>query len=232
MAYGDDYARFFSVNGQPDDPFPNPTTDAQRQMNARARARKAGVEIGSGYLNPQSGVLEDPDEQHWYSNPAVIGPLAIAGLTAGAALPGMLGSAAAGGASGATTMAAPGIPAVAGTGAGVTAPLGGVAAGTAAGGAGAAAAGGSALDRLRSSLTSPNGIAQLASLIPMLTMATSGGGGGNGQDSGELDRIRAITEARMRRADPLHQVAVQLAYGRAPVSARQGVALNNVRLPE
>ncbi|MEY2873003.1 MAG: hypothetical protein RLZZ373_374 [Pseudomonadota bacterium] len=112
-----------------------------------------------------------------------------------------------------------------------TTPLGGVAAAPAATTA-AGAAGGSALDRLRSSLTSPNGVAQLAALIPMLSMATSGGGGGNGQDAGELDRIRAITEARMRRADPLHQVAVQLAYGRAPLSARQGIALNNVQLPE
>lgn len=55
------------------------------------------------------------------------------------------------------------------------------------------------------------------------------------RDSGateEQRRIQRMTEAQMRRADPLHQVAVQLAFGRTPVNYRQGIALNNVPLPE
>lgn len=143
---------------------------------------------------------------------------------------GAAASGAAGSAGGATTMIpGTGIPTVAGTGAGVTAPI---TAGAAAGKTLATtAAGTSAIDKLRQSLTSANGIASLASLIPMLA-AAGGGGGSKNAGSDELARIQAITEARMRRADPLHQVAVQLAYNRAPISARNGISLQNVTLPQ
>jgi len=229
--FGTDYSRFFVDDGSPV-PFPNPANDGQRVINARSRAERAGQPIGSGRLNPKTGKLEDPDSgfmRYIGEHPYVGAAMALA-PGAAFALPGLMGGgAAASGAGGTTTMVAPGIPAVAGTGAGVTAPLGGVTAAA----TGAAAGGGSMLDKLKKSLTSTEGMASLASLIPMLAMAGGGGGGDvNGQGSDELRRIQAITEARMRRADPLHQVAVQLAYGRAPVSARQGVELNNVRLPE
>jgi hypothetical protein len=58
------------------------------------------------------------------------------------------------------------------------------------------------------------------------------GNGGGQDDAEELRRIQAITEAQMRRADPLHQVAVNLAFGRMPTNYRQGVTMNPVRLPE
>jgi hypothetical protein len=238
--FGTDYSRFFVDDGSPV-PFPNPANDGQRVINARSRAERAGQPIGSGRLNPKTGKLEDPDSgfmRYIGEHPYVGAAMALA-PGAAFALPGLMGggaaaSGSAGAAGGTTTMVAPGIPAVAGTGAGITAPLGGVTAAGAGAGTAAAAGGGSMLDKLKKSLTSTEGMASLASLIPMLAMAGGGnsGGGANGPGSEELRRIQAITEARMRRADPLHQVAVQLAYGRAPVSARQGVDLNNVRLPE
>ncbi len=215
--HGTDYSRFYRDDGQPV-PFPNPINVAQRQANARARAERAGQPIGSGYLNPK-GTLEDPNDEPWYLDPRIVGPLAV-GASAGV---GALGAAGGGGTS--SVIPGTGIP-TAGGGVGVTAPTAGTIAGT-------TGAGTSALEKLRSSLTSANGVASLASLIPAL-MAATGGGGGNGSGAGsdELARIQAITEARMRRADPLHQVAVQLAFNRAPISARNGISLSNVPLPQ
>lgn len=250
--YGTDYSRFYRDDGQPV-PFPNPINDAQRQANARARAERAGQPIGSGYLNPK-GTLEDPNDEPWYLDPRIVGPLAV-GASAGV---GALG--AAGGGGGASVIPGTGIPTVSGTGVGVTAPaslsmpaagasgvipgtgiptVGGTGVGvttpTAAGTiAGTTAAGTSAIDKLRRSLTSAQGAASLASLLPALiaTARSGGNGSGGGAGSDELARIQAITEARMRRADPLHQVAVQLAFNRAPISARNGISLQNVPLPQ
>lgn len=101
------------------------------------------------------------------------------------------------------------------------------AAGTSAlGSAAKEAAGGGASGFLKSLATPENGAA-LAALIAGLS-----GSRGSNQPSAETQRIQAMTEARMRRADPLHEVAVNLAYGRMPVNYRQGVNLNKVPLPE
>lgn len=87
----------------------------------------------------------------------------------------------------------------------------------------------SIVDRIKQSLTDPRTYATLAPLLTSLATTGSGGGGSAGSD--ELRRIQGITEARMRRVDPLHQVATQLAFQRAPIAAKQGIALTNVPLP-
>jgi hypothetical protein len=76
-------------------------------------------------------------------------------------------------------------------------------------------------------LASPDNIAGLGALIAGLV----GSRNTNPQQSEELQRINAITETQMRRADPLHQVAVNLAFGRMPVNYRNGVQLTNEPLP-
>jgi len=58
-----------------------------------------------------------------------------------------------------------------------------------------------------------------------------GGNGGNAQGMEEMNRIARITEARMRRADPLHEAAVQMAFGGLPTYGRQGITLPKVPLP-
>lgn len=73
----------------------------------------------------------------------------------------------------------------------------------------------------------PENGAALAALIAGLA-----GSRNNGEPSAETQRIQAINEAQMRRADPLHQVATNLAFGRMPLNYRQGVTLKNVPLPE
>lgn len=67
--------------------------------------------------------------------------------------------------------------------------------------------------------TDPSNLAGLGGLIASLI-------GNRGDQSGaeEMRRIHDITEARMRRVDPLHQAVTQLAWGRLPTSSRQGVA--------
>jgi hypothetical protein len=171
-------------------------------------------------LDPRTNgqTLYDPNQNQLRDALLTGGALAGGGAALGAAL----------GPASATSSVSPGtgIP-TAGGGVGVTAPT---TAGTI---AGTTAAGTSALDRMRQSLTSASGIASLASLVPaLMATAKSGGSGGSGAGSDDLARLNAITEARMRRADPLHQVAVQLAFQRAPISARNGIALPNVPLPQ
>ena len=78
-------------------------------------------------------------------------------------------------------------------------------------------------------LLTPKNIVGLGSVLAGLLGGRSNAAA---QDSEEMRRIARITEAQMRRADPLHQVAVNLAFGRLPVHYRQGVDLRNVPLPE
>jgi hypothetical protein len=162
--------------------------------------------------------LYDPNQNQLRDAAITGGALAGGGYALGGLLPS--GAAATGNAS---VIPGTGIPTVAGTGAGVTAPA--VAAG--------ASATASVVDRIRNSLTDPSTYASLAPLLASLAAGGFGGaGGGAGSGNDELRRIQGITEARMRRVDPLHQVATQLAYSRAPIKARQGTALADIRLPE
>jgi hypothetical protein len=80
--FGTDYSRF--MNPVPGEeswiPFANPLNDGQRVQNARARASRAGTDIGSGYLNPKSGELQDPDRgfgRAVLSHPEIMIPLVI-----------------------------------------------------------------------------------------------------------------------------------------------------------
>ena len=82
---------------------------------------------------------------------------------------------------------------------------------------------------MRQALTGGEGLTALASLIPLL--AARGGGSSDAGVTDEMRRMQGITEARMRRTDPLHEVATQLAYGRAPVASRAGIDLPRVPLP-
>lgn len=88
--------------------------------------------------------------------------------------------------------------------------------------------GAGALGELRKLFTDPSNLAGLASIIAALAS-----GNGGGADSEEARRIQQITEARMRRVDPLHQAVTQLAWGRLPINARAGVtAPQPLPLPE
>lgn len=82
--------------------------------------------------------------------------------------------------------------------------------------------------------TDPRNLVGLASIVPSLIAARGGGGNSASTDAAmnQANRMSAITEARMRRVDPLHQAVTQLAFGRLPVSSRNGVNLTNVPLPE
>lgn len=75
-------------------------------------------------------------------------------------------------------------------------------------------------------LATPENGAALAALVAGLMS-----GRGNNQSVDNINRIQNITEAQMRRADPLHQVAVNLAFGRMPTNYREGVQLENMPLP-
>ena len=68
--------------------------------------------------------------------------------------------------------------------------------------------------------------------IPAVASALGGsGGGGNAEMLPELQRLLAMAEARTRRADPLHQAAVQMAFGALPTYGRQGITLPKVGTP-
>lgn len=212
----------------------HPALDAYSQY-LDANRERLGIPTDHN-LDPATG------GQTLRNNHSIEGPLGRAGIAAGAALvggvgiPALLGAGAAP-ASGALTNTAgigsiTGPAAIASQGASAGIPLGGLgAAGAAAGAVGNAANGAGVVDKIRNALTSGEGIASLAALIPALVAAGRGGGGNNAGTTDELRRMQGITEAQMRRADPLHQVAVQLAYGRAPISARNGVSLQNIQLP-
>ena len=132
-----------------------------------------------------------------------------AGLLAGGAIPGWS----------AAGMAGPGAIASQGVTAGLAGGLGSVLP-AAAGGAAAAAADGF-LGKLKSQFTDPSNMVDLAGIITALVGASRGGGG---QTSPEAQRMQQMTEARMRRVDPLHQAITQLAWGRLPTNARSGIA--------
>lgn len=249
-AFGTDYSRYFApVPGEASwIPFPRPVNEGQRVANARARAARAGAPIGSGYLNPGSGELQNPDrgfmtyiaDHPWLGAAIALAPGALGAL-------GAFGGA--GGAAGGSASAAPSAgglltnTAAVGPSAFALEPPGLAGAGGLAGGGGIAggsgvtagsiasqtASGTSAINAIRKSLTSPEGIAGLAGLVASL--ATRSGGGGDSNSTDELRRIQGITEARMRRADPLHEVATQLAYQRAPIAAKAGIGLPRVPLP-
>lgn len=90
-----------------------------------------------------------------------------------------------------------------------------------------AVAGGNAITRfLRDNAGTLAGIG-----IPAAAAALSSPGGGSNELPAELKRILAMAEARTRRSDPLHQAAVQMAFGALPTYGRAGINLPKVELP-
>jgi len=237
--FGTNYSRFFTpVPGEEAwIPFPRPMNEGQQVANARARAHRAGVDIGSGYLNPRSGELQDPDRgfgRAVLSHPEIMVPLVIGGGLGIGALAGP-----------ATSSSLPALG-------NVNAITDSLAAGHAAGGATAAAGLGNVnaiTDRLGGIMpdvadNASDGASLLKKLLSPDSLATAGtiaaslmsGGDGTNADTRASEeqarKIQAITEARMRRVDPLHEAVTQLAFGRLPVSSRNGINLPRVALPE
>ena len=200
--------------------------------NPSGTIQPGGFFKGRGEWQSDEGQYEQP------TNWGNIAALGVGGAIAAPFVAPVLGfgagqAAGAAGASGLTEGLMSAVPAsIASQGISSTVPLGGMMVGGA-GGAGAAGAASGIGSRLAdtgkdflSDLASPQGAASLAALIAGLR------GQGSGQESSEeMRRIQAITEAQMRRADPLHQVAVNLAFGRMPTNYRQGVNLQNIPLP-
>lgn len=81
--------------------------------------------------------------------------------------------------------------------------------------------------------TNPRNLAGLSGIIASLVASRNSGGNSQATDQAMADasRLNKITEARMRRVDPMHEAVTQLAFGRLPVSSRNGIQLPRVPLP-
>ncbi len=162
--------------------------------------------------------LSDPS--NWMSRAVGIAGPAMLGLGAGLAASGPAaasGSASAAPSVNGVTTAMPGAI----TSQGASAGLGGVLPAAGAGGAGATtAAAGGVMGQLKDLFTSPSSAMDLAGMVTALLGASRGGG----QADPSAQRLTQMTEDKMRRVDPLHQAVTQLAWGRLPTSARQGIA--------
>lgn len=207
---------------------PQNTSDVRLLQWAQKNSQPGGSLLQErGRWNPTEGKWDRPTN---WGNVANMG---VGAFLAGPAIASALGSgapAAAAPAGGGTSMVAPGIPAVAGTGGGLTAPataaLGGVAP------TAAAAGGGGALKKVADILGNPATQVALAATLPLaLGMGPGGGGNNNAAIPAELQRYLGLSEARIRRADPLHQAAVQMAWEGLPTYGRQGITPTKVPLP-
>lgn len=86
--------------------------------------------------------------------------------------------------------------------------------------------------KILDAVTSPGGIAALTGgIASLLSGQGSGGSDATKNALASAERMNAITEARMRRVDPLHEAVTQLAFGRLPVSSRNGIAMTRIPLP-
>jgi hypothetical protein len=179
-----------ALQGQPvpGEPFPmgpdGLVLPGFRPGNARAYARRKGLDFG-GHIDPQSGQISDPDVSHWYSDPRVIGPLAVGGATLGlGALGGVGGGASAGsGAAGAgvgvgETAGGFGVGGLSATSLGVPATAGLGTAGGAATGATIAGAGGTAASKILQQATDQNADASTAQRVAGLLAGVGGLFGG------------------------------------------------------
>lgn len=227
-----------------------PHLSDQQRKQLQAELQRTGIQFAQGMeIDPAGNVNQD---QHLGRNIAI-----GAGIGGGALLslfglpgvfPGLLNSGGAAGAAGASgvlpSSSLPagslmgGAPTIASQGVSAGIPLGGITGGAAgAAGVAANAAGngiGATLGGAARNLLSPGGMAALTPLIAALTMRNNGSMGPGGPMPGfeNAERMADITEARMRRTDPLHEAVTQLAFNRLPVSARDGIALPRIPLPE
>lgn len=206
----------------------------------RTHRGEFGFDLPAGYKLQPNGTFQytaNTNQDHWYSDPRIMGPIAVGAAGGLGALAGAPGAAASAGASGMPAAMTASAPAIASQGVSASIPLGGVAAGAGAGGVGGALA--KAGKGLLGNLTSVDGIASLAPLIASLASGGFGGGNSGGPDNdflmqayGDAKRQNQMQEARYRRVDPLHEAVTQLAFNRLPISSRQGITNNRVPLPE
>lgn len=190
-----------------------------RQQAARAYVdqrfgRRPGTPAGAFRSD---GQMYDPNDEPWYADPRIMGPLVVGGATAGASL---LGGAS--GAAGASVPTSVGIPAGSLPGVGSTAMPAAAAGSSAVAGstaAGSGAATSSVLDRTMRAL------AGAAPVVGALTQRNAGGSLG----SNVADVMRAVPQlgqmldlqlGQAQRADPLHQSLITLSQRLLPNSAR------------
>lgn len=198
-----------------------------RQQNARAYAEQ---KLGRGNV-PSGGIRDtgefyDPNADHWYSDPRVLGPIVVGAAGGlGAALggpPSMVGTVV-GESNMVGGMSAPAaaLPATFGTPsqiAGISVPTatqGGVGlGGVTAAGAGAGAAGAGA--KFKDFFTNPKNIAGLAATGVAMGGAAGGGGAKSPMDDATVQQLMQMALKRQQRTDPLHDSVTQLAMAMMP----------------
>jgi hypothetical protein len=229
-------------------------SDQQRKMAASWVRNKYGA-VGNLEIDPAGNLNQDEGfsrHKKWMI-PAAIGAgtlgLGALGVGPAAGLFGASGGSAAGGAAtgaaGAAFDAAPAISSAAGAAnaASLGSALGGNALGVTVGSglpalgsvmpAAAAATGGGGIARgLLDDLLSPQGLATAGTIAASLAGRGDGTNDQTRATEEQARRLQAITEARMRRVDPLHEAVTQLAFSRLPVSSRQNINLPRIALPE
>lgn len=200
----------------------------QRGQVARQFAAAHGIQVPSGAVDAQ-GRFYDPNADHWYSDPRILGPAAVGAATGIGLLtmaPAAAGAAGAGGLLPSaqavpTSVAMNAVPAsIASQAASAGIPLGGLTA--SAGGAGAAAGGAAAAEGGRSlgrqildHVLTPQGLATLAGTIGGIA---TGGGGGNIEDDPNAKALIEMALRRQQRTDPLHESVVNLANAMLPTA--------------
>jgi hypothetical protein len=186
-----------------------PHTPGFQAEHLRAAARMDGIEIPSGYkFDRGSGSFIDANADHWYSDPRVLGPAAVAAGGAAGAL------------FGAPAGAAPGIPA-----------LGNVNANAAH--AAAAASGGAASGGVTAALKNlvPNSARDIVGLAGAAVPLIAGAGNANpfsdDEEQALLDEIRrgmALQRQRVEQTQPVFEDLVRRTQASAPNATYGGPA--------
>lgn len=181
-----------------------PQTPGFRVEHLRAAAKADGIEIPSGYAF-KDGRFQDANQDRWYSDPRVLGPIAVAATgSVGGLLGGASSAAPALGNVNATIDALSGAGAGAGAGAGSTAASGGIAG-------------------LKAALTNPGKLAGLAAATVPAFLGASGAGSGTGDPkelNAQIQRMLAQQEQRVTQAQPIYDTLVNMAYGMSPTAYR------------
>lgn len=191
--------------------------NGQQQTTA---APSATFAKSQGAWNPQTGQFDQGMNMSGLGGAITGGAALAAPLVIGPAIANALGGSAALGSFDAAPSISSPVGAANAQALGATAAGGNVATG---------ASGGGGLAGMLKGLVSPQNIPQLVGLGTSLLGGLTGGGSGGGSNP-DLDRMRAITEARMRRVDPLHQAITSLAMSRMPTAQQR--PLPDVKLPE
>lgn len=199
---------------------------ARAYVDARF-GRQAGTPAGA---IRSDGTFYDPNDEPWYADPRIMGPIAVG---AAGGLGAAFGGAASSGAASATGAAAGGtlpssiIAPTAGTlpagGTGLAAGAGGTSA--AAGGATAASTGATAASTGSALARTMRALGAAAPVVGMLTQRNAGGDFGSnvGSVMDALPQLRQLLDLQLgqaQRADPLHESLVRMSQRLLPNSAR------------